>query len=195
MVRLINSYICHICVTSNCDSGNCDTHPFGYCRADSRFAPSQWETSLQSNAVSHWLGANLESALYCPHWWLSFPYICVHVLLWIDWHFHTLPLGIGPVIESLKQSNDNRSINTLELGFNTLRPRQNGCHFPDNIFKCIFLIENVWISVKISRKFVPKDPINNIPALVQVMACRLFSTNDGWDFWRIYASLGLNEWK
>ena len=31
--------------------------------ADSRLAPSQWETSLQSNAVSHWLGANLESAL------------------------------------------------------------------------------------------------------------------------------------
>ena len=28
-----------------------------------RFAPSQCETSLQSNAVSHWLGANLESAL------------------------------------------------------------------------------------------------------------------------------------
>ena len=32
-------------------------------RAGSRLAPSQWETSLQSNAVSHWLGANLESAL------------------------------------------------------------------------------------------------------------------------------------
>ena len=32
-------------------------------RADSRLAPSQWETSLQSNAISHWLGANLESAL------------------------------------------------------------------------------------------------------------------------------------
>ena len=32
-------------------------------RGDSRFASSQWETSLQSNAVSHWLGANLESAL------------------------------------------------------------------------------------------------------------------------------------
>ena len=28
-------------------------------RAYSRFAPSQWEMSLQSNAVSHWLGANL----------------------------------------------------------------------------------------------------------------------------------------
>ena len=32
-------------------------------RADSRFVPSQWETSLQSNTVSHWLGTNLESAL------------------------------------------------------------------------------------------------------------------------------------
>ena len=28
-----------------------------------RFAPSQWETLFQSNAVSHWLRANLESAL------------------------------------------------------------------------------------------------------------------------------------
>ena len=32
-------------------------------RADSRLVPGHWETSLQSNAVSHWLGANLESAL------------------------------------------------------------------------------------------------------------------------------------
>ena len=31
-------------------------------RADSRLAPSQWEASLQSNAVCHWLGANLGSA-------------------------------------------------------------------------------------------------------------------------------------
>ena len=33
------------------------------CQADSRLAPSQWVTSLQSNAVPHWLVANLESAL------------------------------------------------------------------------------------------------------------------------------------
>ena len=32
-------------------------------RADFRFPPSQRVTSLQSNAISHWLGANLESAL------------------------------------------------------------------------------------------------------------------------------------
>ena len=39
--------------------------------------PSQWETALRSNAVSHWLGANLESALInlviklCKSWSLN----------------------------------------------------------------------------------------------------------------------------
>ena len=56
--------------------------------------------------------------------------------------------------------------------FNTLRSRQNGRHFADDIFKRIFFNENVWISIKISLKFVPKGPINNIPALVQIMAWR-----------------------
>ena len=32
-------------------------------RADSGFAPSQWETALLCNDVSHWLGANLQSTL------------------------------------------------------------------------------------------------------------------------------------
>ena len=58
------------------------------------------------------------------------------------------------------------------VGINTLRPRQNGRHFADDVFKCIFLNENVWISIKISLKFVPKGPINNIPAMVQIMAWR-----------------------
>ena len=53
---------------------------------------------------------------------------------------------------------------------NTLRPRQNGRHFPEAIFKWIFLNENVWISMKILLKFVPRGPINNIPVLVQIMA-------------------------
>ena len=55
---------------------------------------------------------------------------------------------------------------------NTLRPRQNGRRFADDTFKCIFLNENVRISIKISLKFVPKGPINNNPALVQIMAWR-----------------------
>ena len=55
---------------------------------------------------------------------------------------------------------------------NTLRPGQNGRHFADDIFKCIFVNENVRIPIKISLKFVPKGPNNNIPALIQTMAWR-----------------------
>ena len=63
-------------------------------------------------------------------------------------------------------------------------------HFADDIFKCIFLDANIWISIKIPPKFVPKGPINNIAALVQIMACL-----NQWClvYWRVYASLGLNE--
>ena len=52
---------------------------------------------------------------------------------------------------------------------NTSRLRQNGPHFAD-IFKRIFFNENVSIAIKISLQFVPEGPINNIPALVQMMA-------------------------
>ena len=43
----------------------------------------------------------------------------------------------------------------------------------DNIFKRIFFNENVWISIKMSLKFVPNGVINIIPALVQIMAWHL----------------------
>ena len=55
---------------------------------------------------------------------------------------------------------------------NTLRPRQDGRHFADDIFKCILLNEGVWIPNKISLKFVPMGRINNIPSLLQIMAWR-----------------------
>ena len=52
-------------------------------------------------------------------------------------------------------------------------PWQNGHHFTDDIMKCISLNEIVWMSIKISLKFVPKGAIYNIPALVPIMAvCR-----------------------
>ena len=53
---------------------------------------------------------------------------------------------------------------------NTLGQRQNVRHFPDDIFKCIL---NVWISIKISLKFVSKVRTNNIPALVKITTWRL----------------------
>ena len=47
----------------------------------------------------------------------------------------------------------------------------------DGIFKCIFLNENLLILLKISLKFVPKVRINNIPAMVQIMAWRRIGDN------------------
>ena len=38
-----------------------------------------------------------------------------------------------------------------------------------NVF---FLNENIWISITTSLKFVSKDVIDNMPALVQIMAWR-----------------------
>ena len=55
---------------------------------------------------------------------------------------------------------------------NTLRPRQNGRHFPDDIFTCIFFNENCCILIKFSLKYIRKGPIDNNPALVQIMAWR-----------------------
>ena len=58
----------------------------------------------------------------------------------------------------------------ISAALNTLKPRQNGRHFAHNTFKCIFSNENIWISIRILLRFVPKGPINNIPSLVQIMA-------------------------
>ena len=84
--------------------------------------------------------------------------------LWLYWQL--LCLAMGNLFCNL----------TYEYGhfmmFNTLRPRQNRRRFTDDIFKCIFLNENVWISLNISLKYIPKVPFNNILTLVQIMAWR-----------------------
>ena len=55
---------------------------------------------------------------------------------------------------------------------NTLRPRQDGHHFADDIFTCIFFNENCCILIRFSLKYVHKGLIDNNPALVQIMAWR-----------------------
>ena len=42
----------------------------------------------------------------------------------------------------------------------------------DDFFKWIFLNENGRIQIQISLKFVPRSPIDNKAALVQIMAWR-----------------------
>ena len=83
---------------------------------------------------------------------------------------------MASILSRLQYINDNTACVSSSLVFNRLMrslPRQNGRHFVDDIFRCIFFNENVWFPIQISLKFVPKGPINNIPALVQMMAwCR-----------------------
>ena len=57
---------------------------------------------------------------------------------------------------------------TTRQWLNTLRSWQTAISqtFSNAFF---FLNENAWISLKISLKFVPKVPINNVPALAQIM--------------------------
>ena len=58
------------------------------------------------------------------------------------------------------------------IWINTLRPEQNSHHFADDIFKYIFLTKNISILVNISISCAPNIQIDNIPALVQIMAWR-----------------------
>ena len=44
----------------------------------------------------------------------------------------------------------------------TLKTGQNARHFPDDIFKCIFMNDNIWISNAIWLMFAAKCPIDNI---------------------------------
>ena len=56
--------------------------------------------------------------------------------------------------------------------FNSSLPGQNGRHFADDIFKCIFLNEKLCILTRTSPKFVPEGPVDNTSASVHVMAWR-----------------------
>ena len=49
-------------------------------RVDSRFVLSQWETLLQSNAASHWLGTNLESALWEFYFRIIYQFFNAHLV-------------------------------------------------------------------------------------------------------------------
>ena len=56
-----------------------------------------------------------------------------------------------------------KSSGNLAHYFNSFPPGQNGRHFADDIFRCLFVNEKFWILIENSLKFVP---IDNIPALV-----------------------------
>ena len=55
---------------------------------------------------------------------------------------------------------------------NSSPPGQNGRHFADDLFRCIFVNEHFRILNKITLKFVPSGLIDNNSALLWIMAWR-----------------------
>ena len=93
------------------------------------------------------------------------------VFTMIQFHpYHLSPFRMKTDTEPVVAGSHRHSY--IDESLNTFMPKQNGRRFADDTFKRIFLNENVRISIKISLKFVPKGPINNIPALVQIMTWR-----------------------
>ena len=101
-------------------------------------------------------------------WWLNFwgmffsmywPCFRHGLVVW-------LPLTFRPYAELM--------VNCNVLGcwiWSNILPLRPTRHFPDDIFNCSFLNVNVWISIRISLKFVSEALIDNKIALVQIMAC------------------------
>ena len=112
-----------------------------------------------TNAISYYTGPHYNGTWLYHHHCCA---VCDVIIVMLS----TVLCYIGPC----------HSVTSLHLrtshALNTLRGRQDGHHFPDDIFICIFLNENESHSIKMSLKFVPRVPISNISALVQIMAWR-----------------------
>ena len=81
----------------------------------------------------------------------------IYIILWRhEWHPYDSTMG---------------KLWTINYDYSS-RPDQNGRHFADDTFNRILMNEIFSISIPNSLKFVPKGPIDNKGALVQVMAWR-----------------------
>ena len=122
-------------------------------------------------------GAN-EMTNSCVFNWnrLKFPFVQIFILLWTS---HISPSWVSYGSSFPISLSTTVVVHTMLLlpfpclymqcpakQLNSSSPAQNGRHFADDIFKCIFVNEKFCILIKISLKFVPKVPIDNNTALV-----------------------------
>ena len=98
---------------------------------------------------------------------------------WLDWRHIILPSG------------------RYMMHINTLRPRANGCHFGNDIFKCIFFNENVFCLIfpwSLSLKFQLTIPQHWFRKWLGTNQATSHYLNHWWlDYRRIHTSPSLNQ--
>ena len=68
--------------------------------------------------------------------------------------------------------------NIMPVCINALRPRQNGHHFIDGVFDCIFVNGN--LHIEITLKFARKYPIDNRSSLLQANETMMAQFNNAY---------------
>ena len=115
-----------------------------------------------------------ETLIYRHVFLLKLFNVQVFVIYDEKWVFSVLQMSFNPLIvlcTTLENSLYVVCIGVMELTTQLHIPFY--CKLAELLrVKCIFLDENVCISIKISLKIVPEGPVNNISALVQIMGWR-----------------------
>ena len=95
---------------------------------------------------------------------------CVLQFIWLgSWWLDVYRMTTKHIVR-LRAYVNNLSHHMIAIGkwqFHTLRPRQSGRHFSDDIFRCIFFNEEFELRLKCHCNLFIGS--NNIPALVQTM--------------------------
>ena len=144
-------------------------HAVHYANLTQRHADAATLWEIDECHIMFWIEANIDSALLAQ----QTIFLYKRALPLVDHQFNLSPTIASSHIHYFKRRQvmqlkirDTPAPRCILSNINSLRPRQNGSHFADDVLKRIFMNENVWISLKTSLKFAPKVPINNIPALV-----------------------------
>ena len=110
---------------------------------------------------------------YLSQWWcsaLTHTHIYIYAITWanddaVHWHTHThIYIYINASSGLSPESIQDKWLHVI-IYFNSSPPGQNGHHFANNIFWCIYMNEKFCVLTKISLKFVPEGPIDNKPSI------------------------------
>ena len=99
----------------------------------------------------------------------------IQFIIWISIYLSSVKpsdIRLRAILQQIPGHHSLKFVQITKISLKHIEAETKWRHFADDLFKRIFFNGNVWISIKISLKFVPQGPINDIPALAQIMAGR-----------------------